>query len=107
MAAMAHPGPVPADRLELEVTGRPAPACPASPMNAPAHAPILAALRRLDATASSRGDVLPVLRELDELCRALPADAPADLRHYLQRRSYEKARLFLEGQDPEAGPCPR
>lgn len=51
--------------------------------------------------------MLPVLGELDALCRALPADAPADLRHYLQRRSYEKARLFLEGHDPEAGPCPR
>ena len=72
-----------------------------------ASEPILAALRRLELAAASKSDVLPVLRELDDHCRALPPDAPADLRHYLQRRSYEKARLFLEGQDPEAGPCPR
>lgn len=78
-------------------------------MNAHAspHPDILDALRRLDAAAAARGNVLPVLQELDQLGRALPPDAPADLRHYLQRRSYEKARLFLEGFDPEAGPCPR
>lgn len=70
-------------------------------------APVLVALRRLDAAAASRANVLPLLQELDALARALPAGAPADLRHYLQRRSYEKARLFLEGLDPEAGPCPR
>lgn len=64
-------------------------------------------MRRLDAAAASRANVLPLLQELDALARALPADAPADLKHYLQRRSYEKARLFLEGHDPEAGPCPR
>lgn len=68
---------------------------------------VLDALRRLDAAAASRANVLPLLQELDALARALPADAPADLKHYLQRRSYEKARLFLEGHDPEAGPCPR
>ena len=71
------------------------------------YGPVLDALRRLDAAAASRANVLPLLQELDALARALPADAPADLKHYLQRRSYEKARLFLEGHDPEAGPCPR
>lgn len=71
------------------------------------YGPVLDALRRLDAAAASRANVLPLLQELDALARGLPADAPADLRHYLQRRSYEKARLFLEGQDPEVGPCPR
>ncbi len=70
-------------------------------------ASILDALRRLEAAAAAKSNVLPVLGELDALCRGLPSDAPADLRHYLQRRSYEKARLFLEGHDPEAGPCPR
>lgn len=71
------------------------------------YGPVLDALRRLDAAAASRANVLPLLQELDALARGLPSDAPADLRHYLQRRSYEKARLFLEGHDPEAGPCPR
>lgn len=81
------------------------------PVTMSAHTPpysdILDALRRLDATAAARGNVLAVLHDLDHLGRSLPPDAPADLRHYLQRRSYEKARLFLEGLDPEAGPCPR
>jgi len=72
-----------------------------------AFAPVLDALRRLDEAAAQRSSVLPVLQELDQLARTLPPDAPADLRHYLQRRSYGKARLFLEGHDPEAGPFPR
>jgi hypothetical protein len=38
---------------------------------------------------------------MDELTRRLPADAAPDLRHYLKRKSYEKARLFLEGREAE------
>jgi hypothetical protein len=74
---------------------------------------LLAALRALEtAVASARGpgpaaDVRPLLHRLDELARALPPDASPDLRHYLHKRSYEKARRWLEGQDPEAGACPR
>ena len=62
-------------------------------------------LRNLDATAARRGDVLSILTELTRLTRSLPPDADPDLLHYLNRRSYEKARLFLEGIDPETGTC--
>jgi hypothetical protein len=66
---------------------------------------ILEQLRNLDATAARRGDVLSILTELTRLTRSLPPDADPDLLHYLNRRSYEKARLFLEGIDPETGTC--
>jgi hypothetical protein len=36
------------------------------------------------------------------LTRTLPPNTSPDLRHYLQRGSYQKARLLLTGQDPEA-----
>jgi hypothetical protein len=45
--------------------------------------------------------VLPLLERLDRLAAELPADAPGDLRHYMQRKSYEKARLFLIGRGSE------
>ncbi len=66
---------------------------------------ILEQLRQLDDTAARRGDVLPILTELTRLTRSLPPGADPDLLHYLNRRSYEKARLFLEGIDPETGAC--
>lgn len=65
---------------------------------------ILKALQALEAAAASarsggpKGGVLPILEELDRLAADLPADAPSDLRHYLQRKSYEKARQFLEAR---------
>ena len=71
------------------------------------HAPILARLRELELVAAQRGDVVSILRELDRLTAALPKATDPDLLHYLHKRSYEKARLFLEGVDPEAGACPR
>jgi hypothetical protein len=41
------------------------------------------------------------------LARQMPPDADPTLRHYLQKKSYEKARLFLQGRDAEnrAGSC--
>jgi hypothetical protein len=37
----------------------------------------------------------------------LPRETDPQLRHYLQKKSYEKARLFLQGRDAEnqAGNC--
>lgn len=66
---------------------------------------LLDQLRQLDATAARRGDVLPILTELARLTRSLGPGADPDLLHYLNRRSYEKARLLLEGIDPETGVC--
>ena len=47
----------------------------------------------------------PIFTRLGELAAQLPPGGSHDLRHYLQRRSYEKARLWLEGVDPEKGTC--
>ena len=41
--------------------------------------------------------ILPILERLDRLAGELPATSSHDLRHYLQRKSYEKARQLLEG----------
>jgi len=50
------------------------------------------------ATANPKPDLKPLFARLDDLAAQLPADAPRDLRHYLQRKSYQKARLFLQEQ---------
>jgi hypothetical protein len=46
--------------------------------------------------AQPKPDLRPIFARLDELALQLPADAPPDLRHYLQRKSYQKARAFLQ-----------
>ncbi len=72
---------------------------------------ILAALRELEsAVARCRTEtppppLLPMFERLDALAAQLPPGGTHDLRHYLQRKSYEKARLWLEGVDPEKGSC--
>ena len=50
-------------------------------------------------TANPKPDLLPLFARIDELMRLLPAETDAALLHYLQRKSYEKARLWLEGRD--------
>ena len=58
-------------------------------------------------TANPKPNLLPLFARLDELTRQLPRDAAPDLLHYLHKKSYEKARLLLEGRDAEnqAGAC--
>lgn len=51
----------------------------------------------------AKPNLLPLFDRLDQLTRELPGDAPRDLRHFLERRSYEKARLYLEGRQAEIG----
>jgi hypothetical protein len=72
---------------------------------------LLLHLQTLEAEAQQtpRPDLRPRLAALDQLLRELPADADPELRHFLQRRSYEKARLFLEGRSAEIarGGCTR
>jgi hypothetical protein len=43
-------------------------------------------------------DLLPLFARIDELTRQLPRDSDSDLLHYLHRKSYEKARLWLEAK---------
>ena len=68
---------------------------------------ILEALVELDTavkampTANPKPNLLPIFLRLDELTRQLPKNASPDLLHYLHKKSYEKARLWLEGRDAE------
>lgn len=59
------------------------------------------------ATTNPKPNLQPIFRRLDDLALELPRESSPDLRHYLQRKSYEKARFFLEGRDSEnqAGSC--
>jgi len=58
-------------------------------------------------TANPKPNLLPIFSRLDELTRQLPPQTDAQLLHYLHKKSYEKARLFLAGRDAEnaAGNC--
>ena len=55
------------------------------------------------ATAKPKPNLLPLFTRLDELAGRLPAGTAPELRHYLQRKSYEKARALLEGAAMETG----
>jgi hypothetical protein len=76
---------------------------------------ILAALLELDravkamATAQPKPDLQGIFARLDTLTARLPKDSDPNLLHYLHRKSYEKARLLLEGRDAEnaRGSCAR
>jgi len=58
-------------------------------------------------TANPKPNLLPIFSRLDELTKRLPRDADPQLLHYLHKKSYEKARLWLQGCDAEntAGNC--
>lgn len=68
---------------------------------------ILKALQDLDATvktmatANPKPNLLPMLQRLESLSEQLPRSTAPDLMHYMQKRSYEKARLWLEGRFAE------
>jgi len=63
---------------------------------------ILGALLELERAAAQmpaanpKPDLKPMFARLDQLAAQLPPDAPRDLLHYLQRKSYQKARMFLQ-----------
>lgn len=68
---------------------------------------ILAALVELQTaveklpTSPTKPNLLPLFERLDELTGRLPQGSDPNLLHYLHKRSYEKARLLLEGRDAE------
>ena len=82
-------------------------------MKTPVEAGLLQTLIELDAavqamaTADPKPSLLPLFTRLDELTRQLPRDTDPALLHYLHKKSYEKARLFLLDRDAEnqAGNC--
>jgi hypothetical protein len=58
-------------------------------------------------TAKPKPDLMPLFQHLDELTAALPKGTDPNLLHYLHKKSYEKARLWLQGRDAEnqTGSC--
>jgi hypothetical protein len=76
-------------------------------MTAPIENNLLNVLVELDhavksmPTASPKPNLLPIFARIDELTKQLPRDADPELLHFLHKKSYEKARLFLEGRNAE------
>lgn len=74
---------------------------------------ILSALIELDGvvktmpTANPKPNLLPLFARIDELAQQLARGADAELLHFLQRKSYEKARARLEGLGVARGSCGR
>jgi len=68
---------------------------------------ILSALLDLERTvaampqANPKPSLLPLFARIDELMRTLPPTSDPLLLHYLHKKSYEKARLFLQGREEE------
>jgi hypothetical protein len=68
---------------------------------------ILAVLVELDnavktmPTATPKPNLLPMFARIDELTKQLPHDTDPTLLHYLHKKSYEKARLWLQDRDAE------
>jgi len=52
-------------------------------------------------TANPKPNLLPLFTQLDELAAQIPRDGDLELKHFLHRKSYEKARLHLEGRRVE------
>jgi hypothetical protein len=60
-------------------------------------------------TATPKPDLQAIFARLEQLTDSLPPQSDPNLLHYLHKKSYEKARLFLEGRDAEnaRGGCHR
>ena len=56
---------------------------------------------KMMATANPKPSLLPIFARLDDLTRQLPKNASPELLHFLHKKSYEKARLLLEGSGAE------
>lgn len=59
------------------------------------------------ATAQPKPSLIPLFARLDELAAQLPCSADPELLHFIQRKSYEKARARLEGRQAARGSCGR
>ena len=68
---------------------------------------ILATLNELESkvqsmkTANPKPNLLPIFQQLDDLTTKLGPQADHFLLHYMHKKSYEKARLYLQGRDAE------
>ena len=76
-------------------------------MNPSVEQQLLDALVELDnavkalPSANPKPGLLPLFSRIDELAGQLPPSADPELRHFLQRKSYGKARLHLMGRGEE------
>ena len=68
---------------------------------------IILALESLTSPQAVKDDILQALKQLDAEISSVDSGLPADLDHYLRRRSYEKALIYLQGGKPGAGTCGR
>jgi hypothetical protein len=68
---------------------------------------IILALESLTSPQAVKDDILQALKQLDAEISSPDSGLPADLDHYLRRRSYEKALIYLQGGKPGAGTCGR
>ncbi|MEI6121678.1 MAG: hypothetical protein WCP90_04130 [Opitutae bacterium] len=68
---------------------------------------IILALESLTSPQAVKDDILQALKQLDAEISSADSGLPADLDHYLRRRSYEKALIYLQGGKPGAGTCGR
>jgi hypothetical protein len=53
------------------------------------------------AAANPKPSLQPLFKRLDDLTRLLPRNSDPNLLHYMHKKSYEKARLFLQGRDAD------
>lgn len=82
-------------------------------MNSPLANQLLAVLNQLAETVQAmpstgaKPSLLPLFQEVDRLTAQLPRDTDPTLLHYLHKKSYEKARRYLQGREAEnqAGNC--
>ena len=74
-------------------------------MKTPIEQQLLDALAELDYAVKAmpaieaKPNLLLLFTRIDELAKHLPHGTDPTLLHYLNRKSYEKARLFLQGRD--------
>ena len=76
-------------------------------MNNVVEKQILEALVELERTIAAmpssnpKPNLLPMFQRIDELTAQLPRATDPTLLHYLHKKSYQKARLFLEDRESE------
>ena len=54
------------------------------------------------ATAEPKPNLMRLFGEIENLAGRLPQSSNPSLLHYLQRKSYQKARRLLQGENPES-----
>ena len=54
--------------------------------------------------ANPKPNLSPIFLQLDAMTLELPRDTDPNLLHYLHKKSYQKARLFLQGRESENAP---